>query len=197
MYYLKLTLLFAALAGAAVRVEFPEENPGPPFDARIDPIGVIQDGTWAAIVFYRSPNCVPATFNLLDFFDAPRAFDCPLTVRGFLIWKNGPPPVDSAPIQSHITGAGAVPIWFVQWSELQSALMDNVITVPELWAMKSLRVGSASFFHESLRPIGGGKRSSLQIVAQGMLQDGKSFQVEATATESQPDVFSHVRIAFR
>lgn len=187
-------------AGAAVRTEFPEQDPGLPFYARIQAIPqlfVIQDGAWAAIVFYRLPQCVPADFNLLNFFDAPRAFSCPLTVRGFQIWKNGPPPIDSEPIQVHTRGLGAVPVWFVRWSELQPAVSDGSLTVPELWGLSSLRIGSASFYQEGLRPFGGAQRGSLQIAAHGLLADGTSFQLEFTGVEAQADLTAAVRISFK
>jgi hypothetical protein len=185
---------------AAVRVEFPEQSPGYPFYARIEPGSppfVIQDGTWAAIVFYRLPQCVPAGFNLLTLFDVPGAFACPLTVRGFEIWKNGGPPVDLAPIQVESRGLGAVPIWFVRWTELQTAMADGTLTVTELFAIPSLRIGSASFFQESVRPVGGAQKGSLQIVAQGLLSDGTSFQLQFASVEGQLDLTSSVKIFFR
>ena len=45
-----------------------------------------EHGEWAAIPFYRPADCIPADFNLLDFFD-PAAFACPSYVSGFEIWK--------------------------------------------------------------------------------------------------------------
>jgi hypothetical protein len=65
-----------AVAAAAVRIEIPEQGPGVPAYARIEAGRVIQDGAWAAIVFYRLPECVPQDFNLLRFFDPPRGFEC-------------------------------------------------------------------------------------------------------------------------
>ena len=67
----------------------------PPFYARIerDPAGrpnVLNDGEWAVIPFYREPGCVPADFNLLNLFDAPRAFACALAVDGFEVWADFP-----------------------------------------------------------------------------------------------------------
>lgn len=105
--------VLAALAFGAVLTQYPSaQDPGPPFYARIEHGFVIHDDTTAAIAFYRDPSCVPLTFNLLNLFDAPRAFGCPLTVDGFDVWKNGPPPVDQGPIQSETRGLGAVPVWF-------------------------------------------------------------------------------------
>ena len=139
-------IVLAVLAFGAVRTNYPSaQDPGPPFYARIEAGFVIQDGTTAAIPFYRNPTCVRSNFNLLNLFDAPRAFGCALTVEGFDIWQNGPPPVDSTPIQSETRGLGAVPIWFVSWSELAGAMSVHVLTIGELRALPSLRVGSAAF----------------------------------------------------
>jgi len=192
----------AIAADAAIRIEVPEQGPGIPAYARIngEPLSirpyVIQDGTWAAIPFYRLPECVPRDFNLLSFFDIPRAFSCPLTVRGFEIWKNGLPPVDFAPIQTELRGVGAVPIWFVRWSELQGAIADGTLTVTELWTLPSLRIGTASFFQESLHPVEApAGRGSLQIVAHGLLSNGTSFQLEVASPDQ--DSISSVKISFR
>jgi len=102
---------------------------GVPAYARIEVVDghvlVHNDGKWAAISFYRQPSCVPEDFNLLDFFDAPGAFDCELTVEGFEIWRNGPEAGDSAPIQTVSFGLGAVPVWFVRSDELEGEVADG------------------------------------------------------------------------
>ncbi|MBZ5625117.1 MAG: hypothetical protein LAQ69_41395 [Acidobacteriia bacterium] len=194
-----MTLVCGAVASqGALRIEIPEQGPGVPAYARIEnPPRVIQDGTWAAIVFYRLPECVPKTFNLLSFFDAPRAFACSLTIRGFEIWKNGPPPADAGPIHAESRGLGAVPIWFVKWNELQAAIADGTLTIDELWALSSVRVGYASFFQETLHPLGSAQRGAIQIVAHGLLADGTAFQLHVASVEGQPDLTSSVKISFR
>jgi hypothetical protein len=47
------------------------DDVGGPFYARINPMPpyIFADGGWVGIAFYRSPACVPADFNLLEFFD--------------------------------------------------------------------------------------------------------------------------------
>jgi hypothetical protein len=161
--------------------------------ARIEWGFVIQDGITAAIPFYRDPTCVRTTFNLPNLFDAPRAFGCALTVEGFDIWQNGPPPVDTAPFQSETRGLGAVPIWFVNWSELSAAMSDHVLKIEELRALPSLRVGSAAFYQETLHPYGGAQVDVKNIVARGSLSDGSPFQLHVVAGPGG----SNVQISFR
>ncbi len=151
-----------------------------PFYARLVRGEVYHIDDWAAIVFYRPPTCIPANFNLLDFFDIPGAFDCnPPTTDGFAIWKHWPD-VDSAPLLSELHGLGAVPVWFVSWPALQPAIADDVLTIGELEALQPLK-GSASFYHEELRPTGVVNVSTIEFTASGMLGDGRSFRVEASS----------------
>ncbi len=173
--------LGAVLAFGAVRTVFPSaQDPGPPFYARIEWGHVLHDGATAAIAFYRDPACVPPDFNLPNLFDAPRAFGCPLTVEGFEVWKNGPPPVDAGPIQVETRGLGAVPIWFANWDELSFALSDHVLTIGELRALPSLREGSASFYQETLHPAGIARVHMIGIAAHGTLADGTPFRFGVT-----------------
>jgi hypothetical protein len=171
----------AGPADAQVRTVFPSaEDPGMPFYARVEgphvgPVLAPHTEDWAAIVFYRSPACVPEEFNLLDFFDVPAAFSCPHTVDGFNLWREGPfaPP----PMLAQSRGLGAVPIWFVALDELEAAVADGVLTVQELLSLPSLRMGSASFFREQLRPTGGAQRPGLVMTAHGVMDDGQAFQL--------------------
>ena len=72
-------------------------------------------------------------------------FLCPLTVRGFEIWKNGPFPIDSVPMQESDNG-NAVPVWFVKVANFQAAAADDQVTIAEILAMSSLRGGTAHTF---------------------------------------------------
>ncbi len=196
-------LFFLGLSGitlyANVTLPFgPDSGGGVPAYARIETLSngavlVHNDGTWAAITFYRHSECVPADFNLLDFFDAPRAFDCSLTVEGFEIWRNGPWAGDTSPIQTVSYGLGSVPIWFVELSELQNAISDGVLTVSELGSLSSLKKGSAVFFKETLHPFQSAQQTKTQIVALGILDAGGSFFFQAEETHNQ---LKHVRIQF-
>ncbi len=201
-----LLLLSAAIttsvAPAAVLLRIPDESPGVPAYARTDHF--LHNEEWAAIVFYREPACVPDSFNLLNLVNIPAVFECPLTVAGFEIWENGPPPLssDMAPIFSNLHGLGAVPVWFVSWRELQEEIADGVLTITDLASMASLQVGSASFFDERLHPIGGAQHPNLSIVAHGRLLDGRSVQLEATSSLQEHGQntglrIKSIRIAFK
>jgi hypothetical protein len=156
-----------------------------PFYARISRSEIYHTDDWAAIVFYRPSGCIPPSFNLLDFFDIPAAFECtPPTTDGFEIWANGPD-IDPTPKLAELHGLGAVPVWFVSWPDLETAIADDVLTIGELVSLDPL-VGSASSFHETLRPTL--KASTLELDARGLLEDGRSFQFNAQAATHPGEV---------
>jgi hypothetical protein len=147
-------MIVSSAVSAQVRIPFPSpQDPGGPVYTTIERGLPLHDGHVAAVLFYRDPSCVPADFNLLDnqdvvgFPDNPRAFGCALTVDGFGIWTQGPP-ADIVPRHVVTRGTGAVPIWFVAWPELEAAMADDVLTITELRALPSRRVGYASDFEE-------------------------------------------------
>lgn len=199
---LVITALLAVTAHAQVRVTVPEEDPGPPFYASIERAFVPHTDEWAAIAFLRQPGCIPDDFNLLDLIDVPAAFGCPLTVQGHLIYKNAPPPVDFAPIEAILHGLGGVPVWFASWPEMQAALADDVLTVPELLSLPSLRMGLASFYKETQhpgfeRPQGAGN-GKVEITARGTLTDGRTFQFQVREMGIELEsVVRHIKIEFR
>lgn len=184
-------------APANVRIEGGDITP---YYARIERGEIFHTDDWAVIVFYRPPSCIPADFNLLELFDVPRAFSCgPATIDGFTIWKNGPDK-DPAPLQGKFHGKGEVPVWFVRWSELEPATADGVLTIGELTNLPSRIAGAASHYQETLQPEqsspkGNGK---LNFVARGDLEDGRSFQAQASLRIVANQV-THIqtRIAFR
>jgi len=170
--------LLSTFAYADVRVEFPEDDPGPPYYARIRHEFAIHNGQWAAIFFYRSPNCVAPGFNLLKLFN-PAALGCPLTVEGFALYDQVPPPPGVSPKQAKTFGLGAVPVWFVRWTDLQAAVADGVLTIQDLVQMNPI-VGSATFFRETLHPTETAQVPKLSIVARGTTATG-TFFVQASA----------------
>ncbi|CAN5814932.1 hypothetical protein BH23GEM3_BH23GEM3_12620 [soil metagenome] len=187
--------LFAAGQGL-VRKAIPAEDPGPPFYARVSPITnqLHQTDGWLAVPFYRSPECIPADFNLLELFHipgttGPGAFGCPLLTSGFLLIEPDAP-LGTFPRQVVLTGGG-VQFWFVRWVDFQEAMKDGVVTIAELEALHPLK-GTASNFHETLRPRDG--EHLVAITARGMLEDGRSFQFQV----NQPEyVTKSIRIRFR
>src|SRR5262245_37510173 len=60
----------------SVTLQYPSEDPGPPFYALIERGFVPHTDDWAAIVFVRDPGCVPPGFNLLEQLAVPQAFGC-------------------------------------------------------------------------------------------------------------------------
>lgn len=178
-------LIVLLLAAPAVLAAVIIDSDGQvPFYARISRSEIINDGEWSAVVFYRPPTCIPADFNLLDFFDfpgpaGPGAFGCnPPTTDSVEIWQNGPG-IDFAPLVGKFRGLGAVPVWFASVSDMEAAVADDVLTIGELSSLPSLRVGSAGFYRETLRPSespapGPG---SIQYTALGGLEGGGLFRV--------------------
>lgn len=187
-----------------VRTTWPSvDDPGVPFYARIEPAPphVPTDGEWAAVVFYRDPGCLQLQgFNLLNFFDAPTAFGCPLTVEGSSLWLGEP--FVGAPKIAKVRGTGAVPVWFAPFSSFQAATQDGVLTIGELAGLEGLVVGAASQFSETLHPhplppeLGGGghKVPKLMLTAHGQLEDGRSFSLVFAGVNDETRA---VKIAFR
>jgi hypothetical protein len=153
-----------AAANAPLIVDIPADHPGPPWYTPVfsggaePPFGYIpNDGTWAAVTFYRETSCVPADFNLLLVLDLapldppddprPRAFGCDLTVSGRAWFE----PAGGIPTQERYIGLGAVPIYFALLSEVQSVAGDSPsdpdsdpdIYIGELAGLPSLNIGSA------------------------------------------------------
>ncbi len=177
-------MTLTSVVQAAIRVDA-----DPPFYAIIknntaDGQEIYHDDEWAAISFLRDPACVPEDFNLLDLLDftpafpdgPPRPFLCPLTVDGLEIWETGPG-LDPSPIQFHLRGRGAVPVWFVSWPDLQTLIADNSLTITELRSMPSLRIGSATLF--TFENIPGDPPSMVSVNAAGKLANGTRFQFHA------------------
>jgi hypothetical protein len=177
----------------------PQQDPGGPFYARIEYGLIHHTDEWAAVAFYRERGCVPAAFNLLNFFDLteafpagpPRPFLCPLTVHGFVVYEDMAP--GAPPIQSKLQGNGAVTVIFVPWEALEAATSDNELFLPELLALPHV-TGIATFFEETLHPAGGARQVMLELNAFGLLEDGRSFDYQVTEVKGD---LVHVRIVFK
>jgi hypothetical protein len=154
-----------------------------PFYARAPRDGIINDGEWAVVVFYRPAACIPAEFNLLDFFDfpgptGPGAFGCnPPTTDSVEYWQNGPG-IDFAPLKAKFQGLGAVPVWFVSWPEMERAVADDVLTIGELESLPSLLKGSAGYYREVIHPTESPAPGpyGIQYAARGELENGGLFR---------------------
>jgi hypothetical protein len=148
-------------------------------------IGFLHTDDVEAIIFYFDPECIPAGFNLLDFFTDTSG--CVPTTSGFMEIK----PDAFAPMQNEIKGLGAVPVWFVSWTELQGAMADGFLFIDELRSLPSLLIGSASYYHETFHPIEGAPNGVglFNATARGMLNDGKTtFTVHASSSSPKKDM---------
>jgi len=189
--FVAVCMLLVAAPGVSANVRI-ERGGDVPFYARLERGAIYHTNDWAAVVFYRPPECVRPDFNLLDFFDIPAAFSCVSpTTAGFEIWENGLG-IDFAPKMTELFGLGAVPVWFVSWTALEAAVADDVLTIEELASLDRL-VGTASAYHETLRPSPTGELLSIEFNATGTLADGRTFQLNAIGN----DRFLNTRIVFR
>ena len=165
------TLLSGAVwANQHVRVP---QDVAPPFYTSV-PVDTLHNDDWAAIPFWRPAECVPADFNLLDYFNAA-AVECPLLVEGFAEFRSLD---DRGPILTEARGLGAVPIWFVRWPELQAATADGALTIGELASQPSLLVGTANIYNEQNHIYRIHQVSHLALVARGTLQDARTFELQ-------------------
>jgi hypothetical protein len=187
----------AEAAAGPVIWHFPGDIPGPPYYALLGRGYIPADDGWVGIVFTRAPACVPAGFNLLDQFNLPAAFGCPLTVEGEA-WRHDAS--DPIPFQIHERGTGAVPIYFVAEAELLVAVADDLLTIGELHSLPSLLVGTATFVehvvHNSTQAANHGHET---LVAHGQLEDQRPFQFrfnEKFFPETGEHVFPNVTIRF-
>lgn len=174
-----------------------EANGEVPFYARFGENETFSDGEWTVIIFYRSPDCIPADFNLNQFFhfpgnDGPGAFACaPPTTTSIEYWANGPQ-TDPAPLIAEMTGRSAVPVWFIAQAEVEAAMADGTVTIGELAETPSLLKGEAASYTELLHPGQSNPQFLIQFTAEGALEDGRSFMVDVSY--GAPDVEDHTTI---
>lgn len=159
-----------------------------PFYARIEPGGfAVSDGDTTLVYFYRPPACIPADFNLLEFFDfpgpsGPGALGCqPATTEGHAIWETGIL-VDAAPFFSKLKGLGAVPVWFVDTGDYHNAISDGELTIGELDGLDPLK-GNASHLNEVLRPQEVENITMLIVELAGELEDGTPFRAHSVSIQ--------------
>jgi len=174
-----------------------ESNGEVPFYARFGENETFSSGEWTVIVFYRPPDCIPADFNLNQFFHfpgetGPGAFACtPPTTTSVEYWANNPQ-TDPAPLIAEMTGRGAVPVWFISKSEMETAVADGIVTIGELAGLPSRLVGTAATYTELLHPSQSNAQSLIQFAAEGTTEDGRSFKVDVSYGD--PAVENHTTI---
>jgi hypothetical protein len=174
-----------------------EANGEVPFYARFGENETFSDGEWTVIIFYRSPDCIPADFNLNQFFHfpgegSPGAFACaPPTMTSVEYWANGPE-TDPAPLIAEMTGRGAVPVWFFAQEDVEAAMSDGSVTIGELAGLPSLLRGQAETYTELLHPSQTNTESLIQFKAEGVLDDGQPFMVDVSY--GAPGVEDHTTI---
>ncbi len=168
----------------SLKLDFPLESPGIPAYARlellIEGFNVPNNEEWAAIVFYRDPDCVPTDFDLGQFFhvpgpEGPGAFGCRLLIEGFEHWLNGPGE-DLSPV--YVRSRNAVPdlpVWFVSWPELEALFDSGMVFIDEIEALPSLIRGAAWWFEEALYPNETAPDPALTFNAHGRLETGGRF----------------------
>lgn len=127
----------------------------------------------------QRPGQLQACFLVRSAFNEPGEC-CPQVVTLYLqsiqpLPLPGSPQIRIGPLR----GLGAVPVWFVAWPQLEAALLDGSLTMPELEALSSLLEGSAGFYSETLHPDGGAKVPMINQVACGTLDDGRPFQLHS------------------
>lgn len=178
------TALFFVLAGSVLAVDRTPNDGQVPFYARFGIGEIFDDGEWTTIIFYRSPECIPEEFNMMEFFHFPTdtdpgAFACqPATTDGYEIWE-GEPGAGPAPKRAYLRGRGAVPVWFVNSDELSKIDSDGVVTIDELLSLDPL-TGTASSYYEILHPTQSNDRPVVIFRAAGDLDEGGSFVARAS-----------------
>ena len=187
---------------ASVSFQFPGEDPGPPYYSVIERQFTPHTADWAAIPFVRDPQCIASGFNLLDQIDVPQSFWCPLYVAGHVTYRNGPPPIDLAPIHAEFHDAAPVPVWFVVVARARSRHRRRRVDASraERAAVAANRIGLVLL----LQPASGSRAPA----GDGQWQDrdrcpGRSpgrnvvlFQVREMGVD-QVSVLRHISIEFK
>ena len=184
-----------------IKLDFPTESPGIPAYARLELLipdfDVPNNDDWAAIVFYRDPDCIPLNFDLGQFFhppgpDGPGAFGCRLLIEGSEFWANGPGQ-DLAPV--YVRSRNAVPnlpVWFVDRTELDELFEQGMVFIDQIEALPSLIQGRAWWFEESLHPNGSAPEPAISLTARGRLETGGLFSLDwhfhANAGEDEVEI---------
>jgi N-acetylneuraminic acid mutarotase len=176
-----------------VLLNAPGESPGGPWYAGFSRDFIPADGTKVAIVFERDPAYIRPDFNLLDMEDIPAAFECPLLLQGKEWWYE--PFVDFPFKYVYTLEEGTVPVYFVDLAELDSEIDDDQLTIGELSAFSSLRVGRATYLKNDVlnsnAPDSDGKGHGI-MTAIGTMQDSGEFFYVHWREEFLPEIGKNV-----
>lgn len=89
----------------------------------------------------------------------------------------------------------------MRWSEIETAIADDLLTIGELQSLPSLLIGSASYLqhvvHNANQAANHGHEA---LVARGTLEDGWAFEFrfnEKFLPETGEHVFPNVKINFK
>ncbi len=193
------TRAFGGAFGGLISTSFvvlnvPDESTGPPSYADLGRDFIPADGTQVAIVFMRDPACIPPEFNLLDTMDIPAAFECPFLLRGQEWWHE---PLVDFPFKCVyvLENDGYVPVYFVDLAELDSEIADDQLTLGELEAFSSLKVGQATYVKNDIlnsnAPDSDGKGHGI-MTAIGTLQESGEFFYVHWREEFRPEIGKNV-----
>jgi N-acetylneuraminic acid mutarotase len=177
-----------------VVLNVPDESTGPPSYADFGRDFIPADGTQVAIVFMRDPACIPPEFNLLDTMDIPAAFECPFLLRGQDWWHE---PFVDFPFKCVyvLDNGGSVPVYFVDLAELNSEIADDQLTLGELEAFSSLKVGRATYVRNDIlnsnAPDSDGKGHGT-MTAIGTLQESGEFFYVHWSEEFRPEIGKNI-----
>ena len=183
--WLALLVVFAlmpAAGSAADRFLIPEQMDLPFYTKGL---GHTDGGTWVVTAFYRPLEWVPENINLyaLDWAIDPA---CPLFVEGFAILEDG----SGAPIQMELRNlpGAPMPICFAGGTDFLKAFNNGSVSLRELMRMKSLLTGWADFYQEILQPMDPSGKAVSNVVAGGILEDGRPFYVHSQVIFLNADV---------
>jgi hypothetical protein len=189
------SLTFEGLISTSfVVLNAPGESPGGPWYAGFGRDFIPADGSQVAIVFERDPAHIRPDFNLLDMIDIPSVFECPFLLSGQEWWYE---PFVDIPFKYVyvVDNDGSVPVYFVDLVELESEIVDDQLTLGELEAFSSLRVGQATYVKDDVlnshAPDSDGKGHGA-LTAIGTLQDSGEFFYVHWQEESLPDLDKNV-----
>jgi hypothetical protein len=177
-------VVLAVRASAAERLLIPEQLDLPFY---VQGLGHTADLAWVGGVFYRPFETAPGDIAVNDFVSVdPEAY--PLSVEGFAVVDEDDsfPPYPLNAVLRNRPGE-AVEICFNSVEDFRKALEnDGKVTIDELRAMPSLIVGYADFYLEINQPPDPrdpGKGFSRDVIAKGVLEDGRPFYVRSIYTE--------------